>query len=114
MGFYEVFGGFAPNGTSDPDPTASVGIVESFTVTRTGVGVFLMAILDTHVQVVSMQLGLMDGDGSSPMTTLQVGTVDLVSTPKTYELKVFDPTGTAVDLAAVTNRLITFDLLLQY
>lgn len=112
MGFYEIFGGFQPNGTDDP--TVFVGVTESFSVTRTGVGTFSVAIADSHVGLAGMQLGYIGGSGTMVAATLQGGVVDLASTPKTYELLVYDDAGALMDLAAEDNRLITFNVMVQY
>ena len=100
---------FAPNGTSDPTYTTlqTPGVTS---ITRTGVGAFLVTLRDTYCQFRNGRADLLKSTATPNWA--QIGTVANVGTssPVTVVVRTVDGSGAGVDEAAAATTLVSLIL----
>lgn len=105
-GLRVISGSFAPNGSSALVATATKGV--GFTVSRSGVGTFLVTLTAPIVDVVSQLVGRTENTAG----TFLVSSTAYSTSARTFTITAVTPSAqsTAADVAANANNRINFTL----
>jgi hypothetical protein len=105
-GLRVISGSFAPNGSSALASSSTKGV--GFTVSRTGVGTFLVTLTAPVVDVVSQLVGRTENTAG----TFLVTSTAYSTSARTFTIKAVTPAAqdTAADVAANANNRINFTL----